>query len=195
MYPETDVPPTRIQAQRWQDVLATLPPKPEERVAALVRQYNLSGDLATQLLANEAEQDFASWASLADPALVARILLQDLPKLANADRVRPHVPTLLGALKAGRFAKEGLEALLKALDADGRLDAESAIAKLGVAVADTGAVDAVIAKVIAERRDFVKAKGMAAMGPLMGPVMAELRGKADGAVINARLKAAIEKVQ
>ena len=49
------------------------------------------------------------------------------------------------------------------------------------------------AKVIAERRDFVQQRGLAAMGPLMGPVMAELRGKADGAIINARLKAALEK--
>jgi glutamyl-tRNA(Gln) amidotransferase subunit E len=195
MYPETDVPPTRIAAERWQRTLATLPPRPEERVAALVRQHGLSNDLATQLLANEAEQDFAAWATLGDPALVARVLLQDLPKLANAERVRPHVPALLGALKAGRFAKEGLEAVLKALDADPRLSPETAVAKLGVAAADTATVDAVIAKVIAERRDFVKAKGLAAMGPLMGPVMAELRGKADGAVINARLKAALEKVQ
>ncbi|MEK6975801.1 MAG: Glu-tRNA(Gln) amidotransferase subunit GatE [Candidatus Thermoplasmatota archaeon] len=194
MYPETDVPPIRITGQRWQRTLATLPPKPEERVAALVRQHNLSADLATQLLANEAEQEFASWASMADPALVARILLQYLPPLPNADRVRPQVPALLGALKAGRFSKEALEALLKALDADGKLDAEGAIAKLGVTTMDTATVDAVIAKVIAERRDFVKARGLAGMGALMGPVMAELRGKADGAVINARLKAAIEQV-
>lgn len=195
MYPETDVPPTRITAGRWQSVLASLPMKPEERVAALVRQYSLSNDLATQLLANEAEQDFAAWAPLGDPALVARLLLQDLPKLPNAERVRPQVPALLGALKAGRFAKEGLEGILKALDADPKLTAETAVAKLGVAAADTATVDAVIAKVIAERKDFVKSKGLAAMGPLMGPVMAELRGKADGAVINARLKAALEKVQ
>jgi Glu-tRNA(Gln) amidotransferase subunit E-like FAD-binding protein len=31
------------------------------------------------------------------------------------------------------------------------------------------------------------------MGPLMGPVMAELRGKADGALISERLKAALQK--
>ncbi|HUR26439.1 MAG TPA: GatB/YqeY domain-containing protein, partial [Candidatus Thermoplasmatota archaeon] len=69
-----------------------------------------------------------------------------------------------------------------------------AMAKAGLGpAADTRAVDAVIAKVIASRTELVKNKGMAAMGPLMGPVMAELRGKADGAVISARLKAALEK--
>lgn len=193
MYPETDVPPTRIPAARWQQVLSHLPPKPEERVAALQRQYGLSNDLVTQVLANGIEQDFAAWAPHGDPALVARLLLQYLPALPHGDRVRGHVPAVLAALKAGRFAKEAVEDLLKALDGDSSLDVEAAIAKLGVAVADTAVVDAVIAKVMAERADFVKARGMGAIGALMGPVMAELRGKADGAVISARLKAALEK--
>ena len=192
MYPETDVPPVRITTARWKAIVAHLPPRPEERVAALVAQYKLSNDLAQQLLANEAEQDFAAWAPLGDPALVARILLQALPALPHGDRVRDHVPAVLAALKQGRFAKEAVEGILQALDADSALAVDGAIVKLGVAVADTAAVDAVIADVLAQRRDFVKAKGLSAMGALMGPVMAQLRGKADGAVINARLKALLE---
>lgn len=192
MYPETDVPPTRVTTQRWKDTLAHLPPKPEERIAAFVKQYGLSQDLATQLLANEAEGDFAAWAPLADAALVARLLLQYLPTLAHPDRVRAHVPAILAALGQGRFAKEAVEPLLQALDGDGKLTVPAAVAKLGVQVADTATVDAVIARVIAERRDFVKQRGAGAIGPLMGPVMAQLRGKADGAVISARLKALVE---
>ncbi|HEX2065497.1 MAG TPA: hypothetical protein VHI93_01660 [Candidatus Thermoplasmatota archaeon] len=50
-----------------------------------------------------------------------------------------------------------------------------------------------MANVLAERADFVRARGLAAMGPLMGPVMAQLRGKADGALIAERLKLALER--
>lgn len=195
MYPETDVPPIRVTAGRWKATLAHLPPKPEERVAQLVQGHGVSKDTAQQLLADGLVDDFAHLvASGADAALAGRILLQYVPGLTNGDRVLGRLPEVVAALRAGRFAKEGVEPLLKALDAAPMTTLEQAIGKAGLgAAADTAAVDAVIAKVLASRADLVKSKGMAAMGPLMGPVMAELRGKADGAVINARLKAALEK--
>ncbi|MEA3166270.1 MAG: glutamyl-tRNA(Gln) amidotransferase subunit [Thermoplasmata archaeon] len=195
MYPETDVPPIRITEARWKATLAHLPAKPEERVALLVKTHGVSQDTAKQLLADGLDADFAALVqSGAEPALAGRVLLQYLPTLANGERLLPRMAEVFAALKAGRFAKEAVEPLLKALDAEPVASLEHAMAKAGIgAAADTHAVDAVIAKVLASRAELVKSKGMAAMGPLMGPVMAELRGKADGAVINARLKAALEK--
>ena len=195
MYPETDVPPIRITEARWRHTLAHLPAKPEEKVALLVKTHGVSQDTAKQLLADGLDGDFAALVQAgAEPALAGRVLLQYLPSLANGERLLARMPEVFAALKAGRFAKEAVEPLLKALDASPASTLEQAMAKAGLgAAADTHAVDAVIAKVLATRAELVKNKGMAAMGPLMGPVMAELRGKADGAVISARLKAALEK--
>lgn len=196
MYPETDVPPIRIDAARWAKTLANLPAKPEERVAGFVKQHGLSADLARQLVADGVEMEFSRLAATgAEPALLARVLLHYLPALKAPEAVGTRLPELFSALKAGRMAKEAMEPVLNALDAAPQAPLDVVLAKAGFAAADTAAVDAVIAKVIAERKDFVRSKGIAAMGPLMGPVMAELRGKADGAVINARLKAALEKVE
>ena len=50
-----------------------------------------------------------------------------------------------------------------------------------------------MAKIVSERADFVKAKGLAAVGPLMGPLMAEMRGKIDGKQASELLKQEIEK--
>ncbi len=167
--------------------------RPEERVAGLVSRHHLSPEVARQLVADgldgEADRLVAAGA---EPALAARILLQILPTLARGEAVLARVPELMGALKAGQFAKEALEPILKALDAAPDDPLGAVLRKAGVQAADASAVDAVCRRVVAERLDFVKAKGTAAMGPLMGPVMAELRGKADGQVISARLKAAIE---
>ena len=44
-----------------------------------------------------------------------------------------------------------------------------------------------INKLINEKLDFVKERGMGAIGPLMGPVMSEFRGKMDGSRINELL--------
>jgi glutamyl-tRNA(Gln) amidotransferase subunit E len=194
MYPETDVPPVRITTTRWKATLAHLPKKPEERVADLVARHGTSQDAAQQLLAEGLEGEFETLVkSGADAGLAGRILLQYVPALQHGERVLARLPDVVAALNAGRFAKEGIEPLLKALDDAPGAPLDTALSKAGLGAAvDAAAVDAVIAKVLATRLDFVKSKGMAAMGPLMGPVMAELRGKADGALINARLKAALE---
>ena len=44
-----------------------------------------------------------------------------------------------------------------------------------------------ISNLINEKRDFVKDRGMGAIGPLMGLVMSEFRGKMDGSKINELL--------
>ncbi|HET6399256.1 MAG TPA: Glu-tRNA(Gln) amidotransferase subunit GatE [Candidatus Thermoplasmatota archaeon] len=192
MYPETDVPPTIVTRERWQRILAHLPPTPEERVQAFVRTHGISQDLAQQLLREGAESDFEPLvAAGADPALAARILLQLAPTWKDAARVQRAVPGVLAALKAGRFAKEAVPDVLAALDADPALTVEAAVERLGVAPADTQAVDEVCARVVQSRLAFVRERGEAAVGPLMGLVMAELRGKADGKLIAERLKAAV----
>jgi len=195
MYPETDVPPIGVPAAQWRAILARLPPKPEEKVALFVKAHGISVDLAQQLVADGVEAEFQELVTAgAEGPLAARVLLQYLPALASADRVMPHLPEVFAALRSGRFAKEALPDILKAF-ADGAPTLDAAMGQAGAGSVDAAAVDAVVAKVIAERADFVKARGAAAAGPLMGPVMAELRGKADGALIAARLKAALEKMR
>lgn len=190
MYPETDVPPTPIPAARWAAIMANLPLKPEEVVAAMVAG-GLSQDLATQILRDDAVAPYESLtADGVEPTMAGRILTQILPSLNHQDMVLAAVPAVIGAMRAGRFAKEALDAVLGAID-DGAADVDAAIGAAGVEAADDSIVDETIARVIAERLDFIKERGMAAIGPIMGPVMAELRGKADGGVISAKLKAAI----
>ena len=55
-------------------------------------------------------------------------------------------------------------------------------------------VEAAVEKVLAERAEFVAENGMQAMGPLMGVVMAELGGGADGKVVSAVLKEHLERL-
>lgn len=192
MYPETDVPPIRVTVAEWKSVLAHLPPKPEEKVRLLVAAHKLSPDTAQQLVADGSANDFESLVGAgADASLAARTLLQYLPNVKHEEKVRVHLGALFAAQRAGKFAKEAVPDLIAQLDA-GATDVDAAIAKAGVGAADTSVVDAVIARVLAEKGDYIKSRGMAALGPLMGPVMAELRGKADGQVISARLKAALE---
>ncbi len=194
MYPETDVPPTRITDEQWATVLDNLPERPEEAVARLTAT-GISADLAGQLVADGHVADYDAWLKGGvDGNLAARILLQFLPELVNAERVKSHVPAVAEALGKGLFAKEAIPDLLRALDDNPALDMAAAIEVAGATAAGEDEVVAIVERVVQDRADFVKERGMAAMGPLMGPVMAELRGKADGAKVSAALKDAIQKV-
>lgn len=62
---------------------------------------------------------------------------------------------------------------------------------LGIIPADSSAIDEAVAKILAERADFVAERGMGAMGPLMGVVLAELGGGADGKAVSEALKQGI----
>jgi len=70
---------------------------------------------------------------------------------------------------------------------------EDASEKLGYKPADTGDLMAIVEKVVESRLDFVSEKGMAAMGPLMGVVMKECKGAADGKQVSALLREVIQR--
>lgn len=95
-------------------------------------------------------------------------------------------------LRQGRFAKEALPALLREMSTG--TSAEDAIRKLDLVVMDSDEAAMVIERIVSERENFVRSKGMAAIGPLMGPVMDALRGKVDGKQTNELLTAAIKKL-
>ena len=63
----------------------------------------------------------------------------------------------------------------------------------GFKPADEGDLSAIIQSIVAERADFVKERGMGAMGPLMGVVMQAV-GAADGKVVSTLLREAIQKL-
>jgi glutamyl-tRNA(Gln) amidotransferase subunit E len=65
--------------------------------------------------------------------------------------------------------------------------------QLGLVPADTNDLKEIVDKVVAERLDFIKERGLGAIGPLMGVVMGECGGAADGREVSALLKAAIER--
>lgn len=95
-------------------------------------------------------------------------------------------------LREGRFAKEALPALIREMCSG--TAPEDAIGKLGLGTVGLSEAEDVIEGIVREREEFVRSKGMAAVGPLMGPVMGALRGKIDGKQANELLSKAISKL-
>jgi glutamyl-tRNA(Gln) amidotransferase subunit E len=93
------------------------------------------------------------------------------------------------AVESGKAAREAIPEIFRSI-AGGSTFAE-ALSKLAPAVSREE-LETIVRKIIAERKDFVAQKGRAALGPLMGVVMAEVRGSVDGKVVSEILKKEIE---
>ena len=198
MYPETDVPPTTITDERLQQVRDNMPEFPEQIEKRLVDQYGINQQQARQIVRQSNDELFERIAKDRAMAPIAATMFLNAYSEMEHDGIDTHVFTddailgLFSMLKDGRFAKEALPSILREM-ATGTA-AEDAIKKLGVEAVDAGEATAIIEKIVNERADFVREKGMGAIGGLMGPVMGALRGKIDGKQANQLLTEAIKKI-
>jgi len=186
MYPETDVPPQVLNATQWEHVLESLPMSDDKRIERL-GTYSVSADQAEQLLARELDDAFCEHAaSLPAKAWAALLLTHDEEPpvlLANVLRLKEDGHLARDHIDRVVEHHSGQSASLATLSA--YCDAHN------LAPADVGGLADVINAIVADRLDFVKERGMGAMGPLMGVVM-QAAGGADGKEVSALLKAAIQ---
>tara|TARA_B110000003_G_C16377802_1_gene429214 strand:- start:308 stop:700 length:393 start_codon:yes stop_codon:yes gene_type:complete len=123
-----------------------------------------------------------------EPKILSRILLHILPNIVSKEMPiisDNEIIVVLDLVNEKRISKEGIEdALIQtAMGQEIQLGSENIEEE----------VKEFIDHLINEKSEFVKERGMAAIGPLMGPVMSEFRGKVDGAEINALLIERIKK--
>ncbi len=197
MYPETDVPPNTITAAKIEAIRNNMPEFPEQIEARLVKDFGINAQQSKQIVRKGQDELFEMLAANDMASIAATTLLNTFSEL-EGDGVDPTVLSedaligLFGMLREGRFAKEALPALIREM-CNGT-DAEKAIDKLGLGAVDSSEAETIIDGIVNERADFVKSKGMAAIGGLMGPVMGALRGKIDGKQANELLTKSIKKL-
>lgn len=198
MYPETDVPPTLITEGRLAGIRDNMPEFPEQIEARLVQQYGINAQQAKQIVRQSNDELFERIAADRAMAPIAATTFLNTYGELEHDGIDVHVFSdddiagVFDMLRQGRFAKEALPALLREMAVG--TSAEDAIKKLGLEAMGSDEAAEVIEQIVNERADFVRSKGMAAIGPLMGPVMGALRGKVDGKQANELLTAAIKKL-
>ena len=198
MYPETDVLPIPITEERLKRIRDNMPELPEKIAKRLVSSYGINPQQAEQIVRQNRDELFVKISKKTGMAAAAATTLTNTYTELEREGLDPDsvkdvkIEELFDLLKANKFSKEALPALLREI-AKGA-DAESALCKLGIECVDTDEASRIIASIIKEREDFVRAKGMDAIGPLMGPVMSALRGKIDGKQANDLLAKEIKKL-
>lgn len=197
MYPETDVPPVRVTKERVEKIKRSLPELPDAKVERFVREYGITREQARQLVGEGYDDTFESLARRYEfKSLIARTLLNTLPELRSKGIETELISILndmFSALDEGRFAKEGIPELLSYIARE-KVGVKEAIKKLGIERIDVTDIEKIIDKILSDKEKFLRKKGQSAVPSLMGIVMKELRGKADGKIVNQILKRKVEEL-
>ncbi len=202
-FPDPDLPPLVIAPEWVEQVRADLPELPRQMAARFVADYGLPEYDATQLTLNRAMAAYfeATAQACQQPKLAANWVMGELSRRLNMDEKDvAHSPVssvqlaaLIGRIHDGTISNNAAKQVFDALWTGESADVDATIEAKGLKqMNDTGALEAIVAEVIAANPDNVaqyRAGKDKAFNALVGQVMKASKGKANPAVVNELLMA------
>jgi len=201
MYPETDVKPVKVTPGKLEELRAALPEMPEVRLRRFMKDYSLNEKLATQIVDSDYTGLFEELARGGhSTTLLAVTLTEDLTKLRRdgvpveglTDEALSDAFTLV---KMGAATKESLPDVLAWLAENQGRKASEAVSALGLGMMTAEELAELVNSVVEEKADLVAERGMRAMGPLMGVIMGQVRGRAKPQEVQRLLQSALKAKQ
>jgi len=197
-FPEPDLVPLVPTPEMIESARGAIPELPAEREARYTGEYGLAEDTA-HLFAFEPTwgQYFERVAAEGEPKSAANWVTELRTRLgADADPASsPVVPANLAALAGLVTAKKvtagSARTVLDKMVEHGGDPAAIAEAEGLTVMEDSGELSQIVAKVISENPDVVervRGGNAKAMGALVGPIMRETKGRADGGEVNRLLR-------
>ena len=178
MYPETDIAPLKVNN------IEILKPKTLDQRE---KDLPLNEEESKQLVNKDLDDQFNSLNQRYElPKLISRILLHILPQLKEEGEniTSNDLEKVLDLYVKGKIVKEGIPDALLQSSKNEEISVNSGNIK--------NEVKEFVDNLVKEKEEFIRERGMGAVGALMGPVMSEFRGKMDGGEINKLL---IEKIK
>ncbi len=199
-FPDPDLPPLVLDAAWVEELKAALPELPDARRARYVNGFGLSAyDAHVLTLEKETAAYYETVAKGRDPKIAANWVMGDLFAAINRTKTSIAEPPVtaenLGALLdlmadntlSGKLAKEVFEAMVETGKAPGAIVEERGLKQ----VTDTGAIEAVVADVLAKNADKVaeyKSGKDKLFGFFVGQTMKAMQGKGNPALVNDAVK-------
>ncbi|MFX1403639.1 MAG: Glu-tRNA(Gln) amidotransferase subunit GatE [Promethearchaeota archaeon] len=195
MYPETDVAPVAVTPTRLERIRQGLPELPEEKLQKFRKEYHMSDELAG-IMIRSLRIDLFENIITEYPELAVTVAATLETTWRNLEREgvdvegipEKQILLLFNRLAAERFAKEAIEELLTWLAQHPEKTVDDAIAALGLGVISRSELKSIIDQIVKANAAMVAERGERAVGPLMGLVMKEVRGRADGKLVNKLLQ-------
>ena len=201
MYLETDIPLFKITDEMVEPIKNNLPELPDAKKERIIKEYNLSEDLANQLVKRLEADVFEEILSDVDvnPTPVASLLAYDLREIKREGYditilTTQNFKDLFQLLADGKIARDSITKLATAIIESPEEEVIKIAENNNLTLLSEGEVCEIIANIVAKNENMVKERQMGAMGPLMGMSMKELKGKADGSLVNKIVKEEIQKL-
>ena len=201
MYPETDVVPVPITSERLERIRGFLPEMPEEKLSSLRREFNLNRKLAVQLLDSDYLDLFESICRETEvTASVVAVTLTETLKSLRREGVEIEALSektlreIFISLHRGLMVKESIPDVLSWLADNPEATALDAIKALGLELLSQEELWEIIRDKVMEREDLARRMGLKAIGPLMGVVMREVRGRARAGEVRSLVERALREL-
>jgi len=200
MYPETDIPPIIITNKELSEAEKNIPKSWDESIKELETKYKINSQLAEQIfdsryigLFEEIVKEINT-----NPTFVASILCSSITNLERSGLdsnllKNEEIFKLFQLLEEGKIAKESIEIIFENLMAGKSKTVEEAMKNASIQSVNEDDLEKIIKEIVDKNEEIVKNQKERSMGPLMGIVMKELRGKASGETINKILLENIKK--
>ncbi|OED30012.1 glutamyl-tRNA amidotransferase [Methanosphaera sp. WGK6] len=200
MYVETDIPTEIIDPARVEKIASNLPELPNVKKERIQREYELSEDLAEQLvqrnnadLFEEIQKELPNMDSVKIASDIT-YTIKDL-KRDNYDITCLTKNILIEIFKLvddDIISSAETEVILK--DACNGISPQDSVKKNNLEKLSDDIVESAIKEIIEENKKMIEERKMGAMGPLMGKAMAKFKGKADGQTVSNIVKTEILKI-
>jgi aspartyl-tRNA(Asn)/glutamyl-tRNA(Gln) amidotransferase subunit B len=203
-FPEPDLVPLAPTEDMLSDARAALPELPAARAERYASELGLSEETATRLAADPETADFferTTAAGGAEPQVVANWVTGELAAALRQDggeggaarsRVDPGaLAKLIGMVQAKQISHGSGKSVLAALVAEGGDPAE-VVEREGLAqISDSSELEAIVEAAIEAdpgAAEQVRSGNQKAIGAIVGAVMRETKGRADGGEVNRLIR-------
>ena len=200
MYPETDIPPIIITKEELEEAKQNIPKSWDDSIKELETKYDINLQLAEQIFDSRYIGLFENIIKKikTNPTFVASVLCSSITNLErsglNSNLLKNEdIFTIFELLENRKIAKESIEIIFESIMSGKSKNVEESMKNTSVESVNDDKVEEIIKNIINKNEEIIKNQKERAVGPLMGIVMKELRGKASGEVINNILLKSIKK--
>ena len=200
MYPETDIPPLIITKEDLSEAENNIPQSWDDSIKELEIKYKINPQLAEQIFDSRYIGLFEKIVEKmnTNPTFVTSILCSSITNLERSGLdsnllKNEEIFKTFQLLEEGKIPKESIEIIFENIMAGKSKTVEEAMKNASIQSVDENDLVRIIEGIVEKNEDIIQNQKERAIGPLMGIVMKELRGKASGEIINNLLLKNIKK--
>ena len=200
MYPETDIPPIIITKEELSEAEKNIPKSWDDSIKEIETKYKINPQLAEQIFDSRYIGLFENIIKKinTNPTFVASILCSSITNLERSGLdsnllKNEEISKLFQLLEKGEISKESIEIILENIMSGKSKTVKEAIENTSIESISGIDLEKIIEEIVEKNESIIKNQKERAIGPLMGIVMKELRGKASGEMINSLLLKNIKK--